>query len=67
MPGSAAEVRDSKTLDVGMRVGLVAYGAMHLLIGYLVDLKLGAKAAETAKVGDSAEFQRKLAALRDAD
>jgi peptidyl-prolyl cis-trans isomerase C len=35
-----------------------------LLIGYLVDLKLGAKAAETAKVGDSAEFQRKLAYAR---
>jgi peptidyl-prolyl cis-trans isomerase C len=36
-----------------------------LLIGYLVDLKLGAKAAEDAKVGEGADFQRKLAYARD--
>ncbi|NIX75122.1 peptidylprolyl isomerase [Microvirga terricola] len=36
-----------------------------MLIGYLIDLKLGAKAAETAKVGDSADFARKLAYNRD--
>jgi peptidyl-prolyl cis-trans isomerase C len=36
-----------------------------LLIGYLVDLKLGAKAAADAKVGDSAEFARKMAYARD--
>lgn len=35
MPESAAEVRDSKALDVGMRVGLVAYGAMHLLFAFI--------------------------------
>jgi peptidyl-prolyl cis-trans isomerase C len=35
-----------------------------LLIGYLVDLRLGAQAAETAKVGESADFQRKLAYAR---
>ncbi len=34
-PRSAAEVRDSTALDVGMRVGLVAYGAMHLLFAYI--------------------------------
>lgn len=37
----------------------------ELLIGYLIDLKLGAKAAEAAKVGGSAEFARKLAYNRD--
>jgi peptidyl-prolyl cis-trans isomerase C len=36
-----------------------------LLIGYLVDLKLGAQAAAAAKVGDSPEFARKLAYARD--
>jgi len=37
----------------------------ELLTGYLIDLKLGAKAAEAAKVGSSAEFARKLAYNRD--
>ncbi|MBJ6124087.1 peptidylprolyl isomerase [Microvirga splendida] len=36
-----------------------------LLIGYMIDLKLGAKAAEAAKVGSGAEFARKLAYNRD--
>jgi len=36
-----------------------------LLTGYLIDLKLGAKAAEAAKVGESPEFARKLAYNRD--
>jgi peptidyl-prolyl cis-trans isomerase C len=36
-----------------------------LLIGYLVDLKLGARAAEEAKIGESADFRRKLAYARD--
>jgi peptidyl-prolyl cis-trans isomerase C len=36
-----------------------------LLIGYLVDLKLGARAAEAAKVGDNKDFARKLAYARD--
>ncbi|MGF9760276.1 peptidylprolyl isomerase [Microvirga sp. 0TCS3.31] len=36
-----------------------------LLTGYLIDLKLGAKAAEAAKVGSGAEFARKLAYNRD--
>lgn len=36
-----------------------------LLTGYLIDLKLGAKAAEAAKVGDTPEFARKLAYNRD--
>jgi len=36
-----------------------------LLIGYLVDLKIGARAAEAAKVADGEEFARKLAYARD--
>ena len=36
-----------------------------LLIGYLVDLKIGARAAEGAKVGEGPEFARKLAYARD--
>ena len=36
-----------------------------LLIGYLIDLKLGAQAAAAAKVGDSADFARKIAYARD--
>ena len=36
-----------------------------MLTGYLIDLKLGSKAAEAAKVGDSADFARKLAYNRD--
>jgi len=37
----------------------------ELLTSYLVDLKLGAKAAEAAKVGDNPDFARKLAYNRD--
>ena len=36
-----------------------------LLTGYMIDLKLGAKAAEAAKVGSGAEFARKLVYNRD--
>jgi len=36
-----------------------------LLIGYLIDLKIGARAAENAKVGEGAEFSRRLAYARD--
>ncbi|HEX2727418.1 MAG TPA: peptidylprolyl isomerase, partial [Beijerinckiaceae bacterium] len=36
-----------------------------LLVGYLIDLKIGAKAAETARVGEGADFARKLAYFRD--
>ena len=36
-----------------------------VIVGYLVDLKIGAKAAETAKVGEGPEFARKLAYFRD--
>ncbi len=37
----------------------------ELLTGYLIDLKLGAKAAEAAKVGEDPEFARKLGYFRD--
>lgn len=36
-----------------------------LLVDYMVDLKVGAQAAEAAKVGDSPDFQRKLAYFKD--
>jgi peptidyl-prolyl cis-trans isomerase C len=36
-----------------------------IIVGYLVDLKIGAKAAETAKIGEGPEFARKLAYFRD--
>jgi peptidyl-prolyl cis-trans isomerase C len=36
-----------------------------LLVGYLIDLKIGAKAAEAARVGEGADFARKLAYFRD--
>lgn len=36
-----------------------------IIVGYLVDLKIGAKAAQAAKVGESPEFARKLAYFRD--
>lgn len=37
----------------------------ELLTGYLIDLKLGAKAAEAAKIGDSPDFARKMAYNHD--
>lgn len=33
--GAAGEVRNSKALEQGIRVGLVSYGVVHLLIGWL--------------------------------
>ncbi|MEH3118336.1 MAG: peptidylprolyl isomerase [Methylorubrum populi] len=37
----------------------------NLLVDYMVDLKVGAQAAEAAKVGDGPDFKRKLAYFRD--
>jgi len=37
----------------------------NLLVDYMIDLKVGAQAAEAAKVGDAPEFKRKLAYFRD--
>jgi peptidyl-prolyl cis-trans isomerase C len=36
-----------------------------LLVGYLVDLRIGARAAEAAKVGEDTSFGRRLAYFRD--
>jgi peptidyl-prolyl cis-trans isomerase C len=36
-----------------------------VILGYLVDLKIGANAAEAAKIGEGPEFARKLAYFRD--
>ncbi len=36
-----------------------------LLVDYMIDLKVGAQAAENAKIGDSPDFKRKLAYFRD--
>jgi peptidyl-prolyl cis-trans isomerase C len=36
-----------------------------VVVGYLVDLKIGAKAAEAAKIGEGPDFARKLAYFRD--
>jgi peptidyl-prolyl cis-trans isomerase C len=36
-----------------------------LLIGYLVDLKIGARVADAAKTGEGADFARRLAYFRD--
>jgi peptidyl-prolyl cis-trans isomerase C len=36
-----------------------------LLVDYMIDLKVGAQAAEAAKVSDSPDFQRKLAYFKD--
>jgi peptidyl-prolyl cis-trans isomerase C len=36
-----------------------------ILVGYAIDLKLGSQAAEAAKLGDTPEFKRKLAYMRD--
>lgn len=37
----------------------------EILIGYVIDLKLGARAARAAKLADTPEFARKIAYLRD--
>ncbi|GEP02821.1 hypothetical protein MOX02_08590 [Methylobacterium oxalidis] len=37
----------------------------NLLVDYMIDLKVGAQAAEAAKIGEMPEFKRKLAYFRD--
>ncbi len=37
----------------------------NLLVDYMIDLKVGAQAADAAKVAESSDFQRKLAYFRD--
>jgi peptidyl-prolyl cis-trans isomerase C len=37
----------------------------NVILGYLIDLKIGARAAEAARIGDGPDFARKLAYFRD--
>jgi peptidyl-prolyl cis-trans isomerase C len=51
--------------DPGLSLPGMSESQKHeLLVSYLVDLKLGAAAAEAAKVGEGPEFARKLAYFR---
>ncbi|GEP01230.1 peptidylprolyl isomerase [Methylobacterium haplocladii] len=45
--------------------GVDEAGKKGLLVDYMIDLRVGAQAADAAKVGDSPEFKRKLAYFRD--
>jgi peptidyl-prolyl cis-trans isomerase C len=45
--------------------GVDEAGKKGLLVDYMVDLRVGAQAADAAKVGESPEFKRKLAYFRD--
>lgn len=56
-PRSANEVKDSRVLDIGMRVGLVAYGAMHLLFAFI--------ALQLAWTSDSTSSQGAITQLAD--
>jgi peptidyl-prolyl cis-trans isomerase C len=53
--------------DLGARIppGTAEAQKRDYVIGFLIDLKLGAKAAEAAKVGEGAEFARRLAYYRE--
>jgi len=62
MEGDLAIAAEDPALQIP---GMPEAQKRDLLIGYLTDLKLGARAAETAKVGEGAEFTRKLAYARD--
>src|SRR5215212_11925655 len=45
--------------------GMTEAQKRDLLVSYMVDLKLGARAADAAKIADAPEFARKLAYFRD--
>lgn len=45
--------------------GVDEAGKKGLLVDYMIDLRVGAQAADAAKVGESPEFKRKLAYFRD--
>ncbi len=53
--------------DVGARIppGTPEAQRRDYVIGFLIDLRLGARAAEAAKVGEGADFTRRLAYYRD--
>ena len=60
--GDIAVAADDPALQLS---GVVDQQKRDLLVGYLVDLKLGARAAEAAKVGEAGDFSRRLAYFRD--
>ena len=45
--------------------GMTEAQKRDLLVSYMVDLKLGARAADAAKIAEAPEFARKLAYFRD--
>jgi peptidyl-prolyl cis-trans isomerase C len=53
--------------DIGARIppGTPEAQRREYVIGFMIDLRLGARAAEAAKVGEGAEFARRLAYYRD--
>ena len=52
--------------DIGSQMGTIPEAQRRdYLIGYLVDLKIGARAAEAARISDDAEFKRRLAYYRE--
>ena len=60
--GDLAVAADDPALQIP---GVPEAQKRDLLIGYLIDLKIGARAAEEAKVGEGSDFARKLAYARD--
>lgn len=54
---AGARARESTWLGVGIRVGMVAYGAVHLLVGFLaVQLALGEKKGSVSSTGALAQL-----------
>jgi peptidyl-prolyl cis-trans isomerase C len=52
--------------DIGSQMGTIPEAQRRdYLIGYLVDLKIGARAAEAANISDDSEFKRRLAYYRE--
>jgi peptidyl-prolyl cis-trans isomerase C len=60
--GDIALAADDPSLSLP---GMTDAQKRDLLINYMVDLKVGARAAEGAKVGDGQDFARKLAYFKD--
>lgn len=57
---------DAAAEDLGERLPAMADAQKRdYLLTYMIDLKIGAKAAEAEKIGDTPEFARRLAYLRD--
>lgn len=55
--GTAEQARDSQWMDRGIRVGLVAYGLVHLVVAFLaVKLALGDREGQVSSTGALAEI-----------